>query len=235
VIVVVGAWQYSHHLLAGLRTHQGPILLVANWSGQFPGLVGMLNLTGSLTKAGIAHSTLWSEDFTDEWAREGLRTWLTTGTLVHDTSHVRDVTGVAALGDGPEVELGSALARQLVHEKAVLGVFDEGCMGMYNAIFDDELLNPMGLYKERLSQSALVVEMGRVSDEEARPSDVAGRRRHDVPHRYRRGERAHRRAAAEPVPDVRRGAPDGRRLRARRGRHPVPAGAQGRRAGERPR
>ncbi len=40
-------------------------------------------------------------------------------------------------------------------------------MGMYNAIFDDELLNPLGIYKERLSQSALVAEMGRVDDEEA--------------------------------------------------------------------
>ncbi len=28
-------------------------------------------------------------------------------------------------------------------------------MGMYNAIIDDELLNPLGIYKERLSQSAL--------------------------------------------------------------------------------
>ena len=40
-------------------------------------------------------------------------------------------------------------------------------MGMYNAIFDDELLNPLGIYKERLSQSALVAEMGRVGDDEA--------------------------------------------------------------------
>jgi L-fucose isomerase-like protein len=51
---------------------------------------------------------------------------------------------------------------------AILGVFDEGCMGMYNAIIDDELLNPMGIYKERLSQSALVAEMRRVTDSEAR-------------------------------------------------------------------
>jgi L-fucose isomerase-like protein len=51
---------------------------------------------------------------------------------------------------------------------AILGVFDEGCMGMYNAIFDDELLNPMGLFKERLSQSALVAEMRLVDDAEAR-------------------------------------------------------------------
>lgn len=40
-------------------------------------------------------------------------------------------------------------------------------MGMYNAIVDDELLNPLGIYKERLSQSALFAEMGRVGDEEA--------------------------------------------------------------------
>lgn len=40
-------------------------------------------------------------------------------------------------------------------------------MGMYNAIIDDELLNPLGIYKERLSQSALFVEMGRVGDAEA--------------------------------------------------------------------
>lgn len=164
LIVAEGVWQYSHHVLAGLRSHRGPILLVANWSGQYPGLVGLLNLAGSLTKAGRSYSALWSEDFTDEWAVEGLRTWLETGELTHDTGHVRDLP---ALPEGPETELGVALARQLRTEKAIIGVFDEGCMGMYNAILDDEFLNPLGIYKERLSQSALVTEMGRVPDEEA--------------------------------------------------------------------
>ncbi|MFD7200816.1 fucose isomerase [Streptomyces sp. NPDC059893] len=164
LIVVEGVWQYSHHVLAGLRSHQGPILVVANWSGEFPGLVGLLNLTGSLTKAGVPYAALWSEDFTDEWARDGLRTWLETGTLTHDTSHVRDLPALPA---DAETELGIALARQLRTEKAVIGVFDEGCMGMYNAIIDDELLNPLGIYKERLSQSALVVEMNKVTDGEA--------------------------------------------------------------------
>src|SRR5215475_8252729 len=79
LIVVDAVWQYSHHVLAGLRTHRGPILVVANWSGGFPGLVGLLNLTASLTKAGVAHSALWSEDFTDDWAVKGLREWLDTG------------------------------------------------------------------------------------------------------------------------------------------------------------
>ncbi|GAB3332973.1 hypothetical protein GCM10027452_06390 [Micromonospora halotolerans] len=156
LIVVEAVWQYSHHVLAGLRSHRGPILIVANWSGEFPGLVGLLNLTASLTKAGVRHSALWSRDFTDDWAVNGLRTWLETGELRHDTSHVRDLS---TLPDDPEVELGRALAAQLAREKAIIGVFDEGCMGMYNAIFDDELINPLGIYKERLSQSALVAEM----------------------------------------------------------------------------
>lgn len=165
LIVAEAVWQYSHHLLAGLRDHRGPILTVANWSGQWPGLVGLLNLNGCLTKMGVEYSTIWSEDFTDDFFRNGIHQWLKEGRIVHDTSHVRDVD----LEELPaeEVKLGQALARQLRHEKAILGIFDEGCMGMYNAIIDDELINPAGLYKERLSQSALVAEMRQVSEAKA--------------------------------------------------------------------
>ncbi len=164
LVVVEAVWQYSHHVLAGLRDHTGPILVVANFAGDFPGLVGLLNLTGSMTKAGIKHSSLWSKDFTDDWAREQLKGWLETGTIEHDLSHVRDLP---ALADSDEKSLGEALAAQLQADKAILAVFDEGCMGMYNAIFDDEYVNPMGIYKERLSQSALVAEMTNVTDDEA--------------------------------------------------------------------
>src|SRR5690625_5767153 len=45
-------------------------------------------------------------------------------------------------------------------------------MGMYHAIIDDEMLNPLGIYKERLSQSALWAEMQTVTDDEA---DAVGR------------------------------------------------------------
>ena len=164
LVVVEAVWQYSHHVLHGLRDHQGPILLVANFAGDFPGLVGMLNLHGSMVKANIKHSTLWSKDFTDDWARTKLAEWLETGAIVHDTSHVRDLP---ALPDSEEKRLGEALAAQLKEDKAIIAVFDEYCMGMYNALIDDELMNPAGIYKERLSQSALVAEMNQTSDEEA--------------------------------------------------------------------
>ncbi|CAM4988910.1 unnamed protein product, partial [Rotaria socialis] len=43
-----------------------------------------------------------------------------------------------------------------------------GCMGMYNAIISDDLLHKIGIFKERLSQSALFFEMQQTKDDEAR-------------------------------------------------------------------
>ena len=158
LVVVEAVWQYSHHVLAGLRAHRGPILTVANWAGDWPGLVGLLNLNASMTKAGVAYSTLWSEDFTDDWVARRPRDLA--GDRHDRARHEprprpararrRRRRGPSWVGPWPA---------ELRDDKAIIGVFDEGCMGMYNAIFDDELLNPIGIYKERLSQSALVAEM----------------------------------------------------------------------------
>lgn len=166
LIVAEAVWQYSHHVLSGLITHEGPLLTVANWSGMWPGLVGMLNLNGSLTKAGRKYSTLWSEDFSDKSFVRKLGDWLERGAVKHKHDHVtrwRDVKAPSS-----EERLGAALAKQLRREKAILGVFDEGCMGMFNAIIPDHLLHPTGVYKERLSQSSLYYETMQVPDDEAR-------------------------------------------------------------------
>jgi len=166
LIVAEAVWQYSHHVLSGLLAHEGPVLTVANWSGTWPGLVGMLNLNGSLTKAGRKYSTLWSEDFTDRFFTRGLKQWLEKGTLKHKTDHVTPLKDIKV--SGKERRLGTALAQQLQREKAIMGVFDEGCMGMFNAIIPDHLLHPTGVFKERLSQSSLYYETTQVADDEAR-------------------------------------------------------------------
>ena len=165
IIVAEAVWQYSHHVLAGLTTHRGPILTVANWSGQWPGLVGMLNLNGSLTKAGVRYSTLWSQDFRDDFFTTKLAEWLETGTIKHDLSHTRPWAKVK-LPVAP-VALGTKLAKELKRDKAIMGVFDEGCMGMFNAIIPDHALHACGVFKERLSQSALYFETTQISDQEA--------------------------------------------------------------------
>jgi hypothetical protein len=165
LVFATAAWQYSHHVLPGLRSHKGPILTAANWSGQWPGLVGLLNLNGSLIKAGTTFSSIWSKDFTDAYFQKALDEWLKTGKITHDLSHVRALD--ASKLPAESAKLGAELAAELQHRKAIMGIFDEGCMGMYNAIIDDELMNPAGIFKERLSQSALVAKMRTVSDAEA--------------------------------------------------------------------
>ena len=165
IIVAEAVWQYSHHLLHGLISHKAPILTVANWSGTWPGLVGMLNLNGSLTKAGVKYSSLWSEDFTDGYFLNGLESWLKTGKAAHRTTHVK----AYAKASVPTKAASTAkrLAAELTRRKAIMGIFDEGCMGMYNAIIPDELLFQTGVYKERLSQSALYYGATQVTNAEA--------------------------------------------------------------------
>lgn len=165
LIVAEAVWQYSSFVLPGLIFHKGPILTVANWSGQWPGLVGMLNLNGCLTKAGVPYSTLWSEDFKDAYFLSRLREWLQTGRCTHKTDHVIPFERLQMKGRACQV--GERLAAELLRERAIMGIFDEGCMGMYNAIIPDELLHRVGVFKERLSQSALYYETTRVSDAEA--------------------------------------------------------------------
>ncbi len=166
IIVAEAVWQYSHHILHGLISHRAPILTLANWSGTWPGLVGMLNLNGSLTKAGVEYSTLWSEKFEDDFFKKSLRSWLKTGKIKHKINHVTPLSKVKV--KDRDWKLAAELATQLKTDKAIMGVFDEGCMGMFNAIIPDELLHPTGLFKERLSQSALYYESTQVSDADAR-------------------------------------------------------------------
>jgi len=165
LVVVEAVWQYSQQVLMGLVRHRGPILIVANWSGQWPGLVGALNLRASLTKAGVQSTLAWSEDFADSASRGRLREWVDTGTIVYDESHV-EALDVERLPTA-EREVGTRLAALLARRPAIMGIFDEGCMGMFNAIIPDAVLMAVGVYKERLSQAALFHAMCQVTDGDA--------------------------------------------------------------------
>ncbi|MCG3122627.1 MAG: hypothetical protein GIKADHBN_01019 [Phycisphaerales bacterium] len=165
LVVAEAVWQYSQHVLSGLTRHRGPILLLANWSGQWPGLVGVLNLRGSLTKAGTKYSMLWGEDFSSPAFMRKLESWCGTGAIDHDHSHVRALRPT----DLPAAtrNIGERLAADLERRPAIMGVFDEGCMGMYNAIIPDRLLHSCHVFKERQSQSGLFAAMQQVADRDA--------------------------------------------------------------------
>ena len=144
LIVAEAVWQYSHHVLPGLRRHRGPILTVANWSGTWPGLVGhaqpqRLADQGGRRLLARLERGLHRRRSPTRRSRAGSRPGASSTTR----RHVRDLD--ASTLPGAERRSSAAASPASSRDrKAILGVFDEGCMGMFNAIIPDELLNPTG-------------------------------------------------------------------------------------------
>ena len=53
-------------LPGSLQAHKGPILLLANFDGTWPGLVSLLNHAATLDRLGVKNSRLWSQTFSDD-------------------------------------------------------------------------------------------------------------------------------------------------------------------------
>ena len=164
VIVLLTAWQYSHHIAPSLATHRGPVLLLANFDGTWPGLVGMLCMAGSLTALGRGYSRLWSENFDDAFFLAGLKSWLETGRVDHDLSYLTDIAAGHPVMKSEAGKIGAAVGAWSLRHKEILGLFDTLCMGMMNGVFPQKALCDIGMPVESLSQADLLVEMSRVSD-----------------------------------------------------------------------
>ena len=162
VIVLLTAWQYSHHIAPSLARHRGPILLLANFDGTWPGLVGMLNMAGTLTSLGRSCSRLWSENFDDPFFLRGLRTWLENGKLEHDTSYLHPIDPCHPVMRSEAGLIGRRVGEHVLRHKEIMGLFDSFCMGMINGVFPQQALIDIGMPMEALSQSALLVEMAEV-------------------------------------------------------------------------
>ena len=165
VIVLLTAWQYSHHLAPSLAQHRGPILLLANFEGTWPGLVGMLCMAGTLTSLGKDYSRLWSVAFDDEFFYRSLGAWLKTGRIEHDTSYLHEIDRRHAVMATPAGRLGAEVGRYSLQHKEIIGLFDTFCMGMINGVFPQKALADIGMPLEGLSQSDLLAEMALVPRE----------------------------------------------------------------------
>ncbi len=166
VAVVLSCWAYAHNICGPLQAHKGPILLLGNFDGTWPGLVALLNHAGTLERLCVKHSRLWSESFVkDATFMKRLKTWCETGEIKYDDSHVVSADKLKLSSDA--MTFGKKLAADIMKNKRIMGQFDPGCMGMINAIINPAKLGAIGMPVEYLNQSDLLAEMDLVSDEEA--------------------------------------------------------------------
>lgn len=166
VVVVLSSWVFAHHVAGCLQTHDAPILLLANFDGTYPGLVALLNHSGTLDRLGIQHSRLWTETFLDDPEfMERLETWCKNGAIKYATSHLADASKLKL--SEKAMAFGETMAGDILRSKRILGQLDPGCMGMLNAVMNPAKLAGIGMPVELLNQSDLLAEMNLVSDQEA--------------------------------------------------------------------
>jgi len=166
VIVVLSCWAYAHHVTGSLQTHKGPILLLANFDGTWPGLVSLLNHSATLDRLCIPNSRLWTDTFEEDPVfMERLGIWCRTGKIEYDHSHLAPTEQLVL--SPKALAFGEQLAADVIRRKRILGQLDPGCMGMLNAVIDPAKLGRIGMPLELLNQSDLVAEMSLIDDREA--------------------------------------------------------------------
>src|SRR6478735_9718474 len=85
-------WLYAPHTCDGVVGKDNPLLLASNFSGRWPGLVGLLNTGASLESLGRPFSRAWTDapDFSsDETFMAQLDEWCTTGAIRYGTQEIR--------------------------------------------------------------------------------------------------------------------------------------------------
>lgn len=163
LIAVCVHWFYANHTTEGVVGKQNPLLLASNFSGQWPGLVGLLNTAASLESLGRPFSRIWT-DSTD-WAKDprfmdDLRQWCETGSLTHPSGGISDGVSVSKESE----RIAHSIAEHIRQRRALILMLGDTSMGMINGYFGSRLLHRYGFSEHKIDQ-AWIVDRGRRIDD----------------------------------------------------------------------
>ncbi len=156
-------WVYGPQTTDGVVGKDSPLLMVSNFSGQWPGLVGLLNTGACLESLGRRHSRVWSdaEDWTtDEVFMARLTEWCDTGRVVWPTDEIHH-----SLPISPEANATAAAVEAEIRQRRILALMlGDTSMGMINGYFGPRRLAPIGFAEHKIDQ-AWIIDRGRSIDD----------------------------------------------------------------------
>lgn len=159
LIGIYAHWVYAPHTTDGVVGNGHPLLLASNFSGRWPGLVGLLNTGASLTSLDRAHSRIWShaEDWShDEPFLERLDAWCRHGDIAYEGNELHEPPQPSA---GAR-RLAQIVADEMRRRRPLVLMLGDTSMGMINGYFGPRLLNPIGFSEHKVDQ-AWIIERGR--------------------------------------------------------------------------
>jgi L-fucose isomerase-like protein len=156
-------WFYGPHTTDGVTGKDNPLLLASNFSGRWPGLVGLLNTGACLEMLDRRFSRIWTDnpDWTaDATFMERLDEWCSSGRVDYST---RDLAYHASIG-----ESASAIARDVAagfrRQRALLLMLGDTSMGMINGYFGPRLLHPHAFAEHKIDQAWIIDRGRRIAD-----------------------------------------------------------------------
>jgi len=157
-------WVYGPHTTEGVVGKDNPLLLASNFSGQWPGLVGLLNTGACLETVGRAHSRIWTdhEDMSsDPVFMERLDEWCTTGRIRYSERALAGHAPVSA----DAASLAADVAREIRARHPLIMMLGDTSMGMINGYFGPRLLSKHGFAEHKIDQAWIIDRGRRISDQ----------------------------------------------------------------------
>jgi L-fucose isomerase-like protein len=145
-------WFYGPHTTEGVVGKDNPLLLASNFSGQWPGLVGLLNTGACLELLGRPFSRIWTT--ADDWTADDefmshLEEWCTTGRIQYSEDALVYDAPVAPAARAAAQEV----ARALRDRRALLLMLGDTSMGMMNGYFGPRVLHRHGFAEHKIDQA----------------------------------------------------------------------------------
>ena len=162
-------WFYGPHTTDGVAGKDNPLLLASNFSGTWPGLVGLLNTGACLESLNRQFSRVWTT--ADDWSKDDdfmarLDEWCRSGRIVYGEDQVHDAPATPAAA----ASLAKQVADGIKRRRALALMLGDTSMGMINGYFGPRLLNPIGFTEHKVDQ-AWIIDRGR-SIEQRRIDDA---------------------------------------------------------------
>jgi len=148
-------WIYGPHTTEGVVGKDNPLLLASNFSGQWPGLVGLLNTGACLESLNRPFSRVWTDadDWTaDETFMTRLEEWCTSGRIEYGEEDIGYATTVSSNARSRAAKI----AQRLRERRALILMLGDTSMGMINGYFGPRLLNKHGFSEHKVDQAWII-------------------------------------------------------------------------------
>tara|TARA_E500000305_G_C4029789_1_gene244315 strand:+ start:15415 stop:16944 length:1530 start_codon:yes stop_codon:yes gene_type:complete len=155
-------WVYGPHTTEGVVGKDNPLLLASNFSGTWPGLVGLLNTAACLEMVDRQASRAWTdaEDWSsDERFMAQLQEWCEKGAIEHDRSALHTPPAVSE----PARTTAELVANDIRRRRPLALMLGDTSMGMTNGYLGPRLLSRIGFSEHKVDQ-AWLIERGRQID-----------------------------------------------------------------------